>query len=108
MKAYRVTDEEACENYATVVFAETRSQAKTEAMATDACEDARYIDIRATRIPELDKEYRGHTEMDWEDPQDRIALVKCGWSCHPDYWDPSDCERCPAADWCDLYQDSKR
>lgn len=108
MKAYRVQDEESCENYSTVVFAETRSKAKTEAMTTDACEDARYIDIRVTRIPELDKEYRGHTEMDWEDAQDRIALVKCGWSCHPDYWDPADCERCPAADWCDLYKDSKR
>lgn len=108
MKAYIVKDEESCENWTTVVFAETRGEAKTLAMATDACEDARYIDIRASRIPELDEHYRGRVEMDWEDAQDRIALVKLGWSCNPEYWDPSDCELCPATDWCDLYKDSKR
>ena len=108
MKAYRVWDEESCENWQTVVFAENRNEAKTIAMGTDACEDARYIDIRATRLTDLDKEYRGHIEMDWGDAQDRIALVKHGWTCNPDYWDPDDCAKCPAADYCDLYADSKR
>lgn len=106
MKAYKVWDEDNCEGYSTVVFAPTRSKAKAAARWTDACEDAEYTKIHAIRLPELDKEYRGHTEMEWNDQLDRIALVKQGWHCHPDYWDPDDCEICPATDWCDLYNDT--
>ena len=107
MKAYHVWDEDNDEGYSIVIFAETRSKAKTAARWTDACEDAEYIRIRAKRLPALDKEYRGREVMDWSNDLDRIALVKQGWHCHPEYWDPDDCETCPAADWCDLYNDSK-
>lgn len=97
MKAWlvRVKDE----FYSTVVFAETRAKAKMAALSTECCEYAKYIDIEAHREPQMDKYYTdGKTEMDWDDPQDRIALVKeCGFHCEYD----CDMEKCPAAKWCD-------
>ena len=101
MKAWRVADKWNFEGFATVVFAETRNEAKSLALSTDCCEDAPYIDIEARRLPELDSEYRGHFEMDWDDPQDRAALIAQGWSCIDA--DPDVCETCVGKDCCEKY-----
>ena len=105
MKAWRV--KEAGEFCATVVFAETRGKAQALALCTYTCEDADFCDIVAYREPQMDKYYvEGKKEMDWENPQDRIALVKdCGFVCDTDYLEHEDCENCPAKEYCDQYKD---
>ncbi len=105
MKAWRVSVKDEC--CATVVFAETRGKAKSMALATDCCEYAKFCDIEIRREKELDKYYRcGKIEMDWENPADRIALVKeCGFCCDPDYFDWEDCSACSAKEYCDYYHD---
>ena len=104
MKAWRAEDKYNSEGYATVVFAETASKAKLAALCSDACEDAAYTDIRVRRIKDLDAAYRGLTEMDWYNADDRVALVEHGWYClEPEY--KTDCPDCPAAGICDMYQD---
>lgn len=100
MKAYIVQGTE----YSTVVFAETPGKARALAQKTDACEDLEFIDIRATRMPALDRCYRGRDEIDWSDPDDRVAMVK-----HADFQcsyeiDHPECEPCPAKEWCDRYE----
>jgi hypothetical protein len=107
MKAWKVEDLESYEGGCTVVFAETRGKAHNLARDTDCCEDAEWCDIRVTRIPEMDKMWKpGKKEMNWWDPDDRIALVKeCGWYCLD--VDREYCGKCPAAEWCDDYQDWK-
>lgn len=90
---------------ATVIFAETRGKAKSIAMCTEACEDARFTDIEVHRVPHMDKYYReGKKEMDWENPKDRIALVKeCGFRC--EYVEPFWCDTCSAKQYCDVYEE---
>lgn len=104
MKAWLVRKHD--ERHATIVFAETRGKAKYIAMSTEACEDADYIDIECNRAQNMDKHYTsGKTEMDWFDPEDRIALVKdAGFSCDYADEDIDECSSCPAKDWCDMYQ----
>lgn len=107
MKAWKAEDKYSSEGYSTVVFAETASKAKAIALNTDACEDANYTDLRVTRLKELDSAYRGLDEMDWYHPDDRIALVKHGWTC----WEPDpeiDCADCPAASVCDTHKEHLR
>lgn len=102
MKAYVVRWKEDT-GYSTVVFANDAKEAKKAAMWTDFWEDSDQIftDLRVTRIPELDAEYRGHSEMDWNDTLDRIALCKCGWHCES----VSDaCDLCCARDYCDHWE----
>lgn len=103
MKAWRVKQKD--DVYATVVFAETRGKARSLALATDCCEYAGFCNIEVRREPNLDKCYvEGKKEMDWYNPQDRIALVKeCGFRCEP--FDSEECERCPAVKYCDYYDD---
>lgn len=97
MKAWKVTD--LCEEYSTIVFAESRNKARLEAMCTDVCYGMEYIEINPIRVPWADEMYHGSREMDWYDADDRIALVKHGWSClEPEY---SDCKSCPAKKWCE-------
>ena len=105
MKAWRVNKKD--DFYSTIVFAETRGKAKSMALATDCCEYADFCDIEVRREKELDKYYRdGKIEMDWENPLDRIALVKeCGFYCDPDYFDFEDCSVCSAKEYCDYYKD---
>ena len=104
MKAWIVRDE--YDEYSTVVFAETRNQARLEAQVTDCCGDMAYLDIHPRRFKEADSMYRGKREMDWYDPEDRKFLVGYGWSCvEPDY---SECPECPASDLCDKYKDYAR
>lgn len=105
MKAWLVrVKDESC---ATVVFAETRGKAKSVALHTDCCEDADFCDIEVCRYPHMDKYYKeGKKEMDWEDPKDRIALVKeCSFQC--EYVEPFWCDDCSAKEYCDTYIDYK-
>ena len=103
MKAWHVEDLDNYEGYATIVFAETRSQAKLIAMGTDACEDAEYIRIRAVRDKRFDSAYRGISEMDWYDENDRRIMVQNGWSCVDSYieW----CKKCSANEWCSKWEE---
>ena len=102
MKAYKISDLKGYCEYSTIVFAESRGNAKAIAITTDSFNDYDYTEISARRVPKLDKYYRGLDEMDWEDSGDRIAMVKeAGFSCSPEYWEKEDCERCPAKQWCD-------
>lgn len=55
-------------------------------------------DIYVNRAYELDGEYRGHQIMDWNDPLDRIALVKFGWQCMAP--GKEECANCSAAEVC--------
>lgn len=105
MKAYAAQNEYSC--YGTVVFAETAGKAKVALMSTDCFEGFEYTELRPYRVKELDKEYRGHHEMDWFDEADRIALVKLGWHCGPDY-DYDDCKICPAKEWCVQYEEENK
>lgn len=106
MKAYTVKD-----NYdplfSTVVFAETAGKARAIAQHTDACEDLDFIDIRAIRVPALDRFYRGKPEMDWYNAEDRIAMVRfADYECSSEMDDP-ECESCPAKEWCGRYERDK-
>jgi hypothetical protein len=107
MKAWLVREKD--EFCAEVVFAETRSKAKVLALSTDCCEDAKFIDIEATRMPQADKYYKeGKKRLDWENPQDRIVLVKeCSFHCDYDVFDIEECEICSAKEYCDFYQDRR-
>ena len=102
MKAWIVKEKgEFC---SAVVFAENRNRAKSIAQTTDACEDVEYINIEARRLPEADSQYNGRSEMDWNDPDDRLFLVKnCGFRC--EYIEPYDCSKCSAKEYCEMYQD---
>ena len=102
LKAWIAQETETWSN-ATIVFAETRGKARSVAMHTDACEDVSFIEIYIRRVPQMDKYYRGLSEMDWFDPDDRIAMVRdAGFSCTYEL-DKSDldCDKCPACKWCD-------
>lgn len=106
MKAYVVTDKNECV-YSTVVFAETRGKAIALAKSTDACEDVPFTEISAHRVPQMDKYYRGKSEMDWNNADDRIAMCKeAGFSCAAEVWEP-ECKSCPAKSYCDRYQDEQ-
>ncbi len=90
--------------FATVVFAENRNKAKQIAMSTVACEDVPYINIEACRLPIADSQYKeGKDEMDWNDPDDRIFLVKnCDFHC--EYIKPYECSKCSAKDYCSMLE----
>lgn len=103
IKAWQVSDE--CDEYSTVVFAETRNKAKMVALTTDCCEYMDYIRINPQRFKEADIMYKGHNEMDWSDPEDRRFLCEHGWSCVEMIIE--DCQDCPCNDVCDKYNDYK-
>ena len=96
IKAYYACEKDS--DYSTIVFAENAAHAKTIAQACDCCSDARYIDIRVNRMPEADKLYKGRAEIDWDDCETRISMVRyLGWSC----FDPSfGCDDCQAKPYC--------
>ena len=87
---------------ATIVFAETRGKARAMALSTETCEGADFCDIEVNRQPQIDKYYKdGKFEMDWYNPQDRLALVKeCNFCCEI----MEDCENCSAKEYCEDYQ----
>ena len=95
--------------YSAIIFAETRAKAHYLATKSDTFEDSEWNEISVRRLPQMDKMYRGNTEMDWDYAEDRIALVKeCGWHCSEDYVDyEKDCPSCPAAQFCDIFKEEK-
>lgn len=104
MKAWIVSDKEAWENEAAIVFAETRGKAKSVALSTDACSEGRFTDLVATRCPEADELYKeGKREADWDDPKDRLVMVRdLGFSCEDK--DLKKCDRCCARKYCSKYE----
>lgn len=104
MKAWQVSVKD--EFYSTVVFAETRGKAKSVALSTECCEYARFTDIEVRRLPQMDKYHKeGKTEMDWDDPLDRLALVKeCSFVCDCETREYENCEICSAREFCDGYR----
>lgn len=103
MKAWVVSIKDNFEE--TVVFAETRGRAKSLALSTDACEGADFCDIEVSRLPKMDKYYKkGKTEMDWNNQQDRLALVK-EFNFRCEYADLDECENCSARDECSTYEE---
>lgn len=107
MKAYIVTAGDRLERIATVIFAETASKAKTEALSSRDFTECIYTELRARRCPELDAYYKGKSEINWYDKEGRIALVKyAGLQCSPDVSDfEVGCEECAANEWCGRWQD---
>ena len=103
MKAWLVSTE--YDFYALVIFAETRGKARYIALHTDEFEDNKFCDIEARRVPHMDKYYKeGKRFMDWENPKERIALVK-ELSFHCEYIELYECETCPAKKYCDTYKE---
>lgn len=100
MKAWLVREYD--EFVSTIVFAETRGQAKVAAQWTDACDGVDFMRIEARRMQEADKYYKpGKSELDWDNPEDRIAMVKdCGFTCDFEARSESECAQCSAKDFC--------
>lgn len=94
------------DGYSTVVFAKNRGEARNLATLTDCCQDFRFTEIRATRMPSFDDQYRGHWEADWYDPNDRRQLVQEGWHC--EYVGDDDCAKCTGRPYCDIYAEWKK
>ena len=105
MKAFVCSqDYEPC---STVVFAETASKARYIAMTSGTLgDDLEFRDVTVRRVPELDHCYDGRKEMDWCNPNDRLALVRDGgFYCSDDAFDADDCERCSGREYCDRYSE---
>lgn len=104
LKAYYAGEKDG--DCATIVFAESATQAKIEAQSCDCCEDARYIDIRVRRLPKADGLYKGDREIDWYDSETRITLVRdFGWSCWETSWE---CDSCPAKQYCHWHEKEEK
>ena len=91
----------------TIVFAETAGKARYIAKSYGMLgDDLEFRDIHVRRVPQLDKYYKGQHEMDWYNDEDRIAMVReAGFTCGEDMFDPDECGRCPAVEYCDVYKD---
>lgn len=98
LKAYKVWDNSAFENYETIVFAENSREAKKIAFTYDVCYNADYMQLRVKRQPEADKLYKGQPEIDWYDKETRLALVKeLEWACEDTSYE---CDTCIAKEYC--------
>jgi hypothetical protein len=96
-KAYVAWDSRCCDPWLTVVFAESASRAKKLAMRTEVCEDSFFTDVRVQRFPEMDGKDRGRDAIDWNDAEDRKALVALGWACEET---SGECDSCPEKSNC--------
>lgn len=101
MKAYQAWNNADPDAGSTVVFAETARIAKNIARSAEVCEDAAFTDVRVVRYPEMDGKDRGRREIDWNDPEDRKALVALGWACLETYWE---CDTCPQKSQCSRWE----
>lgn len=106
MKAYCATNDE---GWGFIVYAETTNKAKSYLVNSNDFNEYgefAYTDIRVRREPKMDKYYRGKAELDWDNAEDRIALVKeLGWYCVDETFAFSNCETCPAKEFCDRYEE---
>lgn len=106
MKAYKVYTTYEDNPYCTIAFAETPSQAKTNALLDEGLADEDYTDLRARRIPELDHiADNTHKIIDWYNDTHLIAAVKQGITCSPYDIDTHYCETmCAAVQYCETYK----
>lgn len=102
MKAWKIDNP--YENDSTVVFAETRGKAKVIAQRTDTCEDVDFTKIIIHRFKEADSQYRGNSEMDWFDHDDKMFLLSHGWYCSDDI-EYDDCKNCEDKELCSRWKD---
>lgn len=108
MKAYTVSDANGDVGIDYIIFAESRSKAIYYALHN--CDGAfdwyEWTEMRALRRPDLDKYYKGKPMMDWNDMDDRVAMVKeAGFECSSEVIVfASECEECPAHEWCARYE----
>ena len=108
MKAWIASDRNGNEGLSLVVFANTAGLAKAYTARTDIFCDYGFTGIRVNRCKALDQFYNGKVEMDWRDPEERIAMVRYAnfectseisfAECHCDE------EQCPAREWCARYE----
>ena len=105
-KAYSITDRNCDSGHSIVVFAKTRGKALAYAAWTDDFCDYGFIGLKAHRVKELDRFYRGKPEMNWHDQEDRISMVRyAGFQCSYEIDNESlKCEDCPAKEWCGRYE----
>lgn len=106
MKAWRVYDREFYTPYAIIVFAETRGKAVSAALCSEEFpkDDWNYTELCALRAPTLDKHYRGKWRMEWDDDEDRLAMIReAGFFCQE--LDSDECERCSGKEFCEAYKD---
>lgn len=105
MKAWKIWTDNV--DYFDVVFADTRNKARSMGMYSDGFEETPYIYIHATRLPEADKLYHGQRSINWDNPDDRLVMVKdYGCSCGTEFiFDTMGklCEECIAKEYCDEY-----
>lgn len=89
------------DNGSFIVFAESRNEARKKAQFTDACENDRYIDINAKRLPGLDgMEDCEPKDNLWLNEEIRLILVRdYGWHCL-ESGIHEDCNRCNARIYC--------
>lgn len=108
MKAWIVNDLPDCE-YVAIVFAETAGKAKSYCSEhDDIIGDVDFIHVSARRCKEADKYFRGVQQMDWDDDDDRVLMVKeLGFYCNDEVFDPECCKECPATRYCDKYKEWK-
>ena len=109
MKAYVVSDRGGYTEQTVIVFAESRGKAIVAALGTDEFPygDWSYTELRAIREPELDKYYQGRQRMDWNNPYDRLAMVRDGgYHCNDDSFDPDNCAKCSGKEYCSRYEDN--
>ena len=101
MKAYEVTDDYC--GFSNIIFASSLAKAKYIAFRNSDYSDfigfLAYNTIR--RCEKADPAYKGKECMDWDDPDDRLFLVKeLGWACVGGHSD--DCRKCVANEFCDM------
>lgn len=102
MKAWKVYDTYYWNPYAIIVFAETRNKAIVNALGEPEFEGAEYIDLRAVRYPDADEMYQENKDrLDICRPEDELFLVKHGWQCTEEMYDPHYCKACAGKDICD-------
>lgn len=91
-----------------IVFGETKGKAKVKAKRyyEDYDWEVEYIDIAAYRCPEYDKYYKGNDYMDWNDPEERLILIRDhGWRCGAiEAYDADECIECAAKEHCKEYE----
>ena len=103
MKAWLVKDPNEFE--AAIIFASTRNKARYLALNNPVCEDCTYTTVWCRRIPIADRDVEEGSELDWENPEDRLFLVKdCGFAC--EYVEPYECRKCSAKEYCGIYLDA--
>ena len=90
-------------DYTSIVFAETKGKAKAVALKTDAWCESQFIYLQVKRCPQADSRYSGQKELDWENPDERVFMVKeLGFSCLE--YIEAECENCAARKYCEHFQ----